>query len=142
MKGEDGDNAAGLHPGVDPLFMAMHRLRQRRYEDCSDICTGLLRQNQYDQAVWYLKCRALTLSTYIDDTELEEEGAADLLMDENAMAQAPRPGTSLSRPSESSSGISASVRPVSSSGRPQTGFARPGTASGGGGTSVEGALKG
>jgi len=25
------------------------------------------------QAVWYLKCRALTLKNWIDDTEIEEE---------------------------------------------------------------------
>lgn len=25
------------------------------------------------QAVWYLKCRALTLKNWVDDTEIEEE---------------------------------------------------------------------
>lgn len=50
------------------------------------------------QAVWYLKCRALTLKNWIDDTEIEEEGVAEMLMDDNAIAQCPRPGTSLARP--------------------------------------------
>jgi tetratricopeptide repeat protein 8 len=50
------------------------------------------------QAVWYLKCRALTLKNWIDDTEIEEEGVAEVLMDDNAIAQCPRPGTSLARP--------------------------------------------
>jgi len=35
---------------------------------------------------------------YVDDLEIEEEGVADMLMDENAITNAPRPGTSFSRP--------------------------------------------
>jgi hypothetical protein len=50
------------------------------------------------QAVWYLKCRALTLKNWIDDTEIEEEGIADALLDEHQTAQVARPGTSLARP--------------------------------------------
>lgn len=42
------------------------------------------------QAVWYLKCRALTLQDALDDTELEEEGVAELLLDDNATASVPR----------------------------------------------------
>ena len=42
------------------------------------------------QAVWFLKCRALTLRDWIDDTEMEEEGVGDLLLDENAVAATPR----------------------------------------------------
>jgi tetratricopeptide repeat protein 8 len=77
------------------------------------------------------KTRALTQQAYIDDSELEEDGAADLLLDDNAMASMPRPGTSLSRPNtkSSASGGDAGLRPMSSSGRPLSGFARPGTSS-------------
>jgi len=32
------------------------------------------------QAVWLLKCRALTQKSWVDDLEIEEEGIADLLM--------------------------------------------------------------
>ena len=42
------------------------------------------------QAVWFLKCRALTAKNWIDDTEMEEEGVAEMLLDDNAMASAPR----------------------------------------------------
>ena len=42
------------------------------------------------QAVWLLKCQALTQKMWIDDTEMEEEGVAEMLLDENAMASAPR----------------------------------------------------
>lgn len=60
--------------------------------------------------MWYLKCRALTLKGWVDDTEIEEEGVADILLDENQVAQVPRPGTSLARPLTSAAG-SVSGRP-------------------------------
>jgi tetratricopeptide repeat protein 8 len=37
-----------------------------------------------------VKTRALTGKMYIDDTDLEEEGIAELLLDDNAMSKAPR----------------------------------------------------
>ena len=74
---------------------------------------------------------------------------ADLLLDENATAQTPRPGTSLARPGTSRSGPNAGVRPTTQGGRPVTGFARPGTGAGrpgtksrGGDVSIESALRG
>ncbi len=82
--------------------------------------------------MWLLKTRALTEQAYVDDTDLEEQGVADLLMDDNAMAQAPRPGTSINRPGTSSarpgSSLDPSIRPVTASGRPMSGFLRPSTA--------------
>ena len=42
------------------------------------------------QAVWYLKAQALTEKNFVDDTEMDEEGAADLLLDENQRNAAPR----------------------------------------------------
>ena len=45
------------------------------------------------QAVWYLKCRALTMVNWVDDTDFEEEGVAEVLLDENSTATLPRPGT-------------------------------------------------
>ena len=53
---------------------------------------------------------------------------AELLMDENALASMPRPGTSLSAPqssSKASSSYDQGMRPVTNQGRPVTGFARP-----------------
>ena len=38
------------------------------------------------QAAWSLKLRALTEQTYIDEVEYDEEGMAEMLMDENAIA--------------------------------------------------------
>lgn len=91
---------------VDPVFLAMSRYRRRQFDKCAEICTEILNQNPRDQvstesrlklvlnlllqAVWFLKCRALTEKEWIDDTDIEEEGVAEVLLDENAVAQAPR----------------------------------------------------
>ena len=93
----------------------------------------------------------MTAQAYIDDLDLEEEGIAEILLDDNAVQRTPRPGTSMrptntaSASSSSSSDISASVRPMTNGGRPLSGFARPGTQSRGGGRgdgSVDAAFKG
>ncbi|RLO00357.1 hypothetical protein DYB28_007394, partial [Aphanomyces astaci] len=124
---------------VDPFFLALLRTRQRRFQESVDLCTDILDQNPYDQ------CRSLTQQTYMDDSEMEEDGAADLLLDDNVMAHMPRPGTSLSRPMTRSSNAAGdqSFRPMSSSGRPLSGFARPGTSSRpGSGMSIDQAMQG
>jgi hypothetical protein len=119
--------------GVDPFYLAHCRFRRRRYDECIAVCTKLLTDNPYDKAVWLLKCQAFAARGYVDDTELEEQGIADMLFDDNKLASVARPGTSLSglsRLPEESSLImpNQSVRPVSSAtGRPLTGFMRPGT---------------
>lgn len=38
------------------------------------------------QAAWYLKGRALTEQTYVDEVEMEEEGIAELFMDDTTIA--------------------------------------------------------
>lgn len=67
--------AIGPSAQINPIFLAQSRLRRRRFDDAIDICTDLLAKNPLDQAAWYLKVRAITLRNWIDDTELEEEGA-------------------------------------------------------------------
>ena len=135
---------AAAHPQMDRLWLASSRLRRLRYDECIALCDELLARNAYDSAAWYLKCRALTRRDWIDDTEVEEEGVAEVLLDENAISSMPRPGTSLNRPQGTAQGAGQGVRPISSSGRPLTGFSRPGSNSGrqtsGGG--VEGAFRG
>jgi tetratricopeptide repeat protein 8 len=113
---------------MDPLWLACSRYRRRRFDDCLTGCDALLQENSRDSAALLLKTKALTSQAYYDDTELEEEGVAELLLDDNATAAMPRPGTSINRPSMSrqGGGPDQSVRPVSSSGRPLTGFVAPG----------------
>lgn len=36
------------------------------------------------------KCRAVIKQNYIDDIEMDEEGVAEMLLDENALAAMPR----------------------------------------------------
>jgi tetratricopeptide repeat protein 8 len=60
----------------------------RKESDGSGIIS--FRLSPTPKAVWYLKCRALTEKIWIDDTEMEDEGIAELLLDENAIAQLPR----------------------------------------------------
>eukprot|EP01062_Namystynia_karyoxenos_P073916 TRINITY_DN7072_c0_g1_i1.p1 TRINITY_DN7072_c0_g1~~TRINITY_DN7072_c0_g1_i1.p1 ORF type:complete len:543 (+),score=208.66 TRINITY_DN7072_c0_g1_i1:87-1631(+) len=128
---------------LDPAFYALSLLRRRRFDHSCEVCSELLEKNPYDKQVWYVKARALTQKNWIDDTEMEDEGVAELLLDENAISNMPRPGTSFQRPLSSASGSQA-VRPTSGQGRPQSGFLRPGTGSrpGSKGGSVEAAFQG
>ena len=87
---------------MDQFFLATSKFNRQKWDQCIDICTALLEKNPYDQAAWLLKCRALTKKAYIDDLEIDEEGVADILMDDNAINKAPRPGTSFLRPLSSS----------------------------------------
>ncbi len=123
---------SAVYAKLDPTFLALSKLRRRRLDDCLEVCSSGLSSTPLDRALWHTKTRALTLKTYIDDMDMEEEGIAELLLDENSMAKAPRPGTSLKGGNSAAptlSGPNASIRPISSSGRPLSGFARPGTQS-------------
>ncbi|KAK3537770.1 hypothetical protein QTP70_017844 [Hemibagrus guttatus] len=120
---------------MDPLFLAWSYFRRRKYQKCSDLCTKVLEENPYDQAAWSLKTRALTEMVYIDEVDVDQEGIAEIMLDESAIAQVARPGTSLRLPGTiQGGGPTPAVRPVTQSGRPITGFVRPSTQSGRPGT--------
>ncbi|KAH3744722.1 TRP protein for ciliary function [Pelomyxa schiedti] len=122
------------------LWRAMSYLRKRKFKECIEVCSAMLSANPRDQQAWSVKCRALTALKYVDETEWEDQGVADILLDENAIQETPRPGTSIQRPGTSAVGGGAdsllkrlstpAERPTSSSGRPISGYARPGSASG------------
>ena len=116
---------------MDQLWLARSKLNRNRLEECVKICDQLLVENPADQAAWFVKCKAVIRQNYLDDIELDEESFAEMLMDENAIASAPRPGTSLNAPSSrvgtSGNSYDQGIRPVSNSGRPMTGFSRPGS---------------
>lgn len=117
------------------MWLAMSKARRGRLQECIELCDGVLTQNPADQCAWIVKCRAVIKQNFVDDIELDEEGVAEMLMDENAVASMPRPGTSLNAPSsrggagsgEGGGSFDPAVRPVSQSGRPLTGFSRPGS---------------
>ena len=124
---------------LDPMFMALLKFRKKEFDKCCAYCDQILQKSPYDQGAWILKARALTEVVYVDEAEVDEDGIAEVLLDDNAMSKVSRPGTSFNAPATSNV-ISKGVRPTSQSGRPITGFARPGTESGRPGT-VEQALK-
>jgi len=64
----------------------------------------------YVQAAWMLKMRALTEQLYVDEVDMDEEGIAETLMDNNAIANVPRPGTSLKQLSTGTGAASRGVR--------------------------------
>jgi len=147
--GDSTTVGADVAAKLNPAFLAYSRLKRRRFDESITQCTEQLRANPLDKAVWMIKLRALTGRAYIDDMDMEEEGVAEMLMDDNAMQKAARPGTSLKRPvtgapGTSAGGPNAGIRPMSSSGRPLSGFARPGTQSRGStsGGRAEDAFKG
>ncbi|KAG9481776.1 hypothetical protein GDO78_010805 [Eleutherodactylus coqui] len=72
---------------------------------------------------------------YVDEIDLDQEGIAEMTLDDNSIAQVARPGTSLRQATAKKfEGPSPAVRPVTQSGRPLTGFVRPSTQSGRPGT--------
>ena len=75
---------------MDPFWLANSKFRRRKFAECIEICSELLKKNPYDQAVWFLKTRAITEQDYIDDTEMEEETLADAMIADERMATAPR----------------------------------------------------
>ncbi|NXF39456.1 TTC8 protein, partial [Nyctibius bracteatus] len=139
----------GLELEPEPLFQAWSYFRRRKFRQCSELCSQLLERPPGEQvagpgreaggggwpgreaAAWSLKTRALTEMVYVDEIDMDQEGIAEMMLDENAIAQVARPGTSLKLPGTSQGGgPSPAVRPVTQSGRPITGFVRPSTQSG------------
>lgn len=45
-----------------------------------------------------LKCHCLIKKNYLDDIEIDEDGAGDILLDDNETTNVARPGTSFNRP--------------------------------------------
>ena len=64
----------------------------------------------YLQAAWTLKTRALTGQVYVDEVDVDEEGIAEMVMDDNTIAQVSRPGTSLKQPGTGRGAPSQGVR--------------------------------
>lgn len=75
---------------IDPLWHALSKLRRGKLDQCIAICDEMLANNPNDQAAWMTKCRAVVKQNYIDDIEMDEEGVAEMLLDENALASMPR----------------------------------------------------
>lgn len=44
-----GADVPSVPDGVDPVFFAQLKLRQRRFDECAHLCTEALAANPYDQ---------------------------------------------------------------------------------------------
>ncbi|EEC08732.1 hypothetical protein IscW_ISCW006012 [Ixodes scapularis] len=99
----------------EPFQRALSLYRRRRFAECADACQLL---PHIPQAHW-LQLRALTQQAWLDELELDDEPLAQTLLDDHALAQTARPGTSLRAP-----GPTASARPLTREGRPVTGVRR------------------
>ncbi|KAH0502439.1 Tetratricopeptide repeat protein 8 [Microtus ochrogaster] len=75
---------------MEPLLRAWSYFRRRKFQLCADLCTQMLEKSPYDQAAWILKARALTEMVYIDEIDVDHEGIAEMILDENAIAQVPQ----------------------------------------------------
>eukprot|EP01079_Euglenida_sp_SAG-EU17-18_P006102 gene6102-1091_t len=67
---------APVPPGMDPSLYALLLYRQRSHDRCLEIASALLEDNPFDQQVWWIKTACLTSKTWIDDTDLEDDGTA------------------------------------------------------------------
>ncbi|XP_059579141.1 tetratricopeptide repeat protein 8 [Alligator mississippiensis] len=85
---------------MEPLLLAWSCFRRRRFERCSELCAELLQSAPaaqesdsgftISQAAWSLKTRALTEMVYVDEIDVDQEGIAETILDENAIAQVAR----------------------------------------------------
>ena len=115
---------------MDLYVIALSRFKRQKYDAALDLCNKMLQNNPNDQQAWILKCHSLIRKHYLDDLEMDEENAGDLLLDENSMTSVARPGTSFSKPLSSKdnpSNPNPVLRPVSKGGRGSTGYARTNT---------------
>lgn len=133
--GGASDKMVSVAKKIDPLYLALLYQRNHDYEKCVGVCTDLLDKNPYDEAVWSLKTRAMTaqvlclivnvirakhgmfFQVMVDDIEGDEEGIVDMVLDDNAINQVPRPGTSLRTALVTSGGQSKAIRPTTQSGK-------------------------
>ena len=45
---------------LDKAYLAIVRYQRREYDECVEVCSKILEENPYDEAIWSLKTRALT----------------------------------------------------------------------------------
>ena len=60
-----------------------------RFAKKNSITTRILSCFLQLQSAWCLKTRALTEQVYVDEVDVDEQGIAEMLMDDNAVAQLP-----------------------------------------------------
>lgn len=57
---------------MDYFYQAISFYRRKKYDDCINICNGLLQKNSELKGPWELKMRAMTQRVYVDDIEADD----------------------------------------------------------------------
>lgn len=57
---------------LDEIYKAMALYRQRKYDQCVDLCNKLMVGSIYQKMAYELKMRAMTQRVYIDDIEADD----------------------------------------------------------------------
>lgn len=164
--------------GMDPAYYSLSLLRRRKLDECVAVSTYHLAKNLQsaassagsagpspsasagagglDEQLWCIQTKAIVLQSWFDDTEIEDDGVDDVLLEgeQAVVSTAHRPTTSLRAARQGTAGAggagtgagargaglgTSSGRPVSSRygfARPGTLNNRPGTVQGRGGTAV------
>jgi tetratricopeptide repeat protein 8 len=68
---------------MNDFILAMSRYKRGKYTETLKLCNEMLARNPKDSAAQTLKLKVLIQQHSIDDTELLDEGAADILLDDN-----------------------------------------------------------
>lgn len=98
---------------MDPSFVALAQLRRRKLKDCVETCDEILRTKELgDLPSMFLKYRALSSDIVADETELEEDGMAEVMLDDSNTADNARPGTSFRKPLMGNRGSGQGVHPT------------------------------
>lgn len=81
---------------MDPLYLALSYYRQRKFSQCTQVCTEILAADgQPNQPAWVLKLRALTQQVAFDDIDVMENLADSSTASDAQWTKTARPGTSL-----------------------------------------------
>ena len=107
---------------MDPMYVALNLFRRRKFEECANKCTDILKEEAQNQAAWVLKMRALTHQVAYDDIDVMETLAESAATNENPLTTTARPGTSLMN-AKKRDATTTGQRPATQ-GRPMSGVVR------------------
>ncbi|GET86297.1 hypothetical tetratricopeptide repeat protein [Leishmania tarentolae] len=162
MASPSAAEAPKVPPRMDPAYYALSLLRRRKLEECIKVSTHYLTLNTtpkfadaptntaattslstgaIDESIWFIQTKAMVLQSWYDDTEIEDDGVDDVLMEgeQAVVSTSHRPSTSLQAARQGTAGGSTAAGAVSRAGRlgmstgggrpvsSRYGYARPGT---------------
>lgn len=106
------------------MYVALNLFRRRKFEECANNCTNILREEAHNQAAWVLKMRALTHLVAFDDIDVMETLAESAATNENPLTTTARPGTSLINTKKTQHDPTTGGKRPLTQGRPMSGVVR------------------